>query len=82
MLQIIPPRSLAEETREKRRRFGGGPLGARESERKVIHTEVWRLYACKSVLCKYDFPPDLSGVWESTASHAFQSSDRQSRSPP
>ena len=32
---------------------GEWPLGDRVREREVLHTEVWRLHACKSVLCKY-----------------------------
>ncbi len=32
---------------------GERPLGDRVRERKVLRTEVRRLYACKSVLCKY-----------------------------
>jgi len=62
--------------------LGEEPLGPRESEREVIHTEVRRLHACKSVLGKFVFPSVLSVGQECTASHDFQRTDRQSRSPP
>jgi len=80
--QIIPPLFPAVRTREIETSLGEEPLGFRESEREVIHTEVWRLHACKSVLGKFVFPSVLSVGQECTASHDFQRTDRQSRSPP
>jgi hypothetical protein len=45
--------SLRCENRKERRRLGEWPLGYCVSERKVFHTEVRRLYACKEVLSKF-----------------------------
>lgn len=61
---------------------GEWPLGDRVREREVLRTEVRRLHACKSVLGKFGCSLDCSGIRACTASHVFQGTDRQSRSPP
>ncbi len=86
--QIIPLMLSTAKTQENERRAmrTNRALAASRcvGERDITGlTEVRRLYrACKSVLGKFGFPPVLSVGRECTASHVFQRTNRQSRSPP
>ncbi len=72
--QKIPPIQSPESTGLYERRLGESAKLLRSvSERKVGLTEVRRLHACKSVLCKYFCLRYLGGQQASTASHVSQS---------
>ncbi len=59
-----------------------GPLGCRVGERKVLRTEVRRLYACKCIFCKYVFPPDLSDSERALRRTSFNEQTVKAGHPP